>query len=201
VTKLQHITPASARGAIGVAWIMQWWALDDDGFVTNAETPTVTVTLPDASTAAPLPTYTTGGFWTATYTAVQAGRHLVHIATAADALDAALFVDMAVTVSGMPTVDDCVVYLGERGRGWSVAQITSAYNAERGSQRDKCGERAVYPDPLREALFRRVARNLAMRNLPLAVPVGDADAGPVILPGNDPEVRRLEAPYRRLVVG
>lgn len=201
MTTLELITPASARATIGTAWVLAWWALDDDGHATNAETPVVTVTLPDGSTVAPVPSYTNTGFWTATYTVANAGRHLVRITTAADALDAAAFVDMVVTSSGLPTVDDCVVYLGERGRGWSVQQITTAYNAERGNQRDKCGERAVYPDPLREALFRRVSRNLAMRSLPLAVPMGDADAGPVILPGNDPEVRRLEAPYRRLVVG
>lgn len=201
MTTLQLITPASVRAATGAAWTLAWWALDDDGNPTNAEVPTVTVTRPDGSTTSPVPSYTLQSTWTAQYTITAAGRHLVHIATVADAVDAALFVDMVLTSFGMPTADDCVDYLGERGRGWSVQQITGAYNAELGAQRDKCGERAVYPYPLREALFRRVSRNLAMRSLPLAVPMGDADVGPAILPGNDPEVRRLEAPYRRLVTG
>jgi len=86
-------------------------------------------------------------------------------------------------------------------RTWSTTAITDAFNAERSAQRDKCGERNPYPDSLREALLRRVARNLAMRRLPLAMAGGDADGGPAIIPGNDPEVRRLERPYRRLVIG
>lgn len=58
-----------------------------------------------------------------------------------------------------------------------------------------------YPDDLAEALRRRVARNLALRGIPLAVLQGDAESGSTILPGRDPEVRRLEAPHRRLTVG
>jgi hypothetical protein len=46
-----------------------------------------------------------------------------------------------------------------------------------------------------------VARNLAMRGLPVAVLRGDGEAGDTILPGRDPEVRRFEAPYRRLKMG
>lgn len=58
-----------------------------------------------------------------------------------------------------------------------------------------------YPADLAEAVCRRVARNLALRNLPLAVLRGDAEAGGNTLPGKDPEIRRLEGPYRRLPSG
>jgi len=201
VTIIRLVTPASARATIGEEWTLAWWMLDTDGNPTNAEVPSVTVTKPDGSTVVLDAFYRSDSTWRAGYTTVAAGRHLVHIASAEDAADAALFVDMVTTESGMPTVDDAIVYLGTRGGGWSVAQITGAYRAERAAQRDKCGERAAYPDSLREALFRRVARNLAMRALPLAVNTGDADGGGLVLPGNDPEVRRLEAPYRRLGVG
>ena len=53
---------------------------------------------------------------------------------------------------------------------------------------------------LLEALCRRVHRALTMRNLPLGVqPLGD---GGFIRPGTeDAEVRRLERPFRKLVVG
>ena len=54
---------------------------------------------------------------------------------------------------------------------------------------------------LDEALKRRVQRNLAMRALPLAIQAGDAETAPVRLGSSDPEVRRLEARYRRRVVG
>jgi hypothetical protein len=56
------------------------------------------------------------------------------------------------------------------------------------------------PD-LVEALKRRVQRNLAMRPLPLALVTDGGADQPVRLGGTDPEVRRLEAPFRRRVVG
>jgi hypothetical protein len=58
------------------------------------------------------------------------------------------------------------------------------------------------PWPLREALCRRVQVNLAKRALPLGVIDQSSDGGgPSFVPRIDPEVRRLEAPYRKLVVG
>jgi len=201
VTTVQLITPVSARATIGESWTLRWWMLDADGLPTNAETPTVTVTRPDASTVTLTPDYTIQSWWEAAYPVAAAGRHLVHVASLADAADAALYADMVLTEAGMPTPADVSEYLGARAGGWTMAQITDAYNAERGAQRDKCGERANYPYPLREALLRRVARNLAMRLLPLAISSGDADTVGTLLPGSDPEVRRLEAPYRRRTVG
>lgn len=57
----------------------------------------------------------------------------------------------------------------------------------------------TFPAACRQAIFRRVARALAMKGLPMAVLRGDAETGSTILPSNDPEVRRLERPYRREV--
>lgn len=62
-------------------------------------------------------------------------------------------------------------------------------------------EPVEYPPDLAEALCRRVARNLALRGLPLATLQSDSEAGPLVLPGKDPEVRRLEGPVRRVTVG
>ncbi len=58
----------------------------------------------------------------------------------------------------------------------------------------------VFPAALRQAIFRRIARALAMKGLPIAVLRGDAETGSTILPSNDPEVRRLERPFRIEVV-
>jgi hypothetical protein len=58
----------------------------------------------------------------------------------------------------------------------------------------------AFPAPLRTALFRRVARAIALKGIPLAVLQGDAETGNTILPSNDPEVRRQERPYRREVI-
>lgn len=55
------------------------------------------------------------------------------------------------------------------------------------------------PSDLAEALKRRVARNLAMRSLPLGVQ--SDELGATRVGSVDPEVRRLEGPYRRLAVG
>lgn len=54
-----------------------------------------------------------------------------------------------------------------------------------------------YPADLAEAVCRRVARNLALRNVPLAVLQSDAEGGPTATPGKDPEIRRLEGPHRK----
>lgn len=66
-------------------------------------------------------------------------------------------------------------------------------------------ELAVTPDvsDLTEALARRVAANLANRNLPLGVQSQVAEFGSTSarVGGNDREVRRLEGPYRIIPAG
>lgn len=100
----------------------------------------------------------------------------------------------------MITVDDVRDY--DRSlTGHSDSAIQGAINTETTAQAGKCRIPDPVPADLDEALKRRVVRNLAMRKLPLAMLQGDAERGPAYLPGNDPEVRRLEAPYRKLVCG
>lgn len=100
-------------------------------------------------------------------------------------------------------------YLGDTS--WTDADVSGALAAELAAQAavvrpayfldaDAEGYRA-YPADLGEALMRRVARNLAARAVPLSVAQGDAETAPAYVPRLDPEIRRLEAPYRRLVVG
>lgn len=90
--------------------------------------------------------------------------------------------------------------------GKSLDDVWSAFGAEVVSQASACRieERAVgepidLPEPLAEALVRRVARNLAMRNIPLGVVMDEA--GGTRIGWSDPEIRRLEGPYRRVPVG
>ena len=92
-------------------------------------------------------------------------------------------------------------YLGDAASRWQEADLTAALAAETAAQARRCTIPDPYPDDLAEALLRRVARNLALRALPLAVLQGDAETGLMTLPGRDPEVRRLEAPFPRLGVG
>jgi hypothetical protein len=99
------------------------------------------------------------------------------------------------------TVDDLIDYLGGSWGESNEDLLQSVLDAETAAQSARCRVSDPSPADLDEALKRRVARNLEMRKIPLAVPQGDAEAGPVFVPGTDPEVRRLEAPYRRLVIG
>lgn len=85
--------------------------------------------------------------------------------------------------------------------------IQSALSAETAAQARACrvpsDPDAQWPADLVEALCRRVAVNLANRTLPLGVQqaVSELNASQVRVGGLDREVRRLEAPHRKLVVG
>jgi hypothetical protein len=105
-----------------------------------------------------------------------------------------------VTVATVPTLADVKTYLGNGATRWSDAELTDTLNGEIDAQAAVC-RTANYTASLRQALLRRVSRALAMKGLPLAMTQGDGDAGPTSVPGRDPEIRRLEAPYRRLTVG
>jgi hypothetical protein len=111
-----------------------------------------------------------------------------------------------------PSVTDCETYLGDVS--WTTAEITSAYNAEDKAQRARCTIPTVtdpvtlvvsedYPEDLIEALYRRVAHNLALRGLPLGVQasITDGAVATTQVGGTDAEVRRLEGPYRKRVTG
>ena len=110
------------------------------------------------------------------------------------------------------TLEQVLEYLGSDVIArWAVAdgpdttypQIQDAYDTETAAQ----GRRVTYPGgfcpDLDEALKRRVQRNLAMRALPLSVMPGNDQTGAASFRpgGSDPEIRRLESPFRRLVMG
>lgn len=100
----------------------------------------------------------------------------------------------------MATLAEVKAYLGDVS--WSDGEIQDALDAENAAQAKACNiPTSTVPADLENALMRRVQRNLTLRNLPLAVLQGDAEAGNLYLPGRDPEIRRLESPYRRLVAG
>lgn len=94
----------------------------------------------------------------------------------------------------MPTAQQVADYLAVP----VTDEVTSAYAAEVNDQANRCRV-DPYTDALGEALCRRVAHNLAMRGIPLGVQFDEA--GGTRISSVDPEVRRLEAPYRKLSVG
>jgi hypothetical protein len=202
VATLALTTPPGVLLHLGGQWTLSVETRDADGNLSSAVTPTLAITLPDGTTVAPV--FADGdyaGAWLATYTPLVVGRFLAHASTPQDAVDAATYVASPTTSAGMPTVDDVARYLKSAASSWTQAELQDELDSEFEHQQAKCGVRAVYPRSLRKALLRRVQRALAMRALPLATLQGDADGGAMILPGNDPEVRRLEGPYRKLVSG
>jgi hypothetical protein len=111
-----------------------------------------------------------------------------------------------------PTLTTVKYYLADAGTqsSWSDDSIQAALDAEADDQTSRCRiptdpdtGALNYPPALVEALCRRVAHNLAVRALPLGVQatITDAAALNTYVGGTDAEVRRLEAPWRKLVVG
>lgn len=198
------LSPTSRSIAVGDVWPISVLVLDADGD-TTADTVTVTVTPPvGAPTTAAVETLA-DGVYRALYPITVAGRHTAQAVSAE--YGACVFVAFAagVTVNAdMPTVQDVDDYLtsGTGEHSWTTDDMAGALAAEEAAQRRVCKIGAFYPADLREALLRRVQRNLAMRPNALAILRGDADGGDsTTLPQNDPEVRRLERPYRKLPLG
>lgn len=199
---ISAISPQSALLDVGDSWELDFVVKDDDGY---AATPTlaVVVTTPGGTTASPTPEAVVTGYYRTRYTVAAAGRHTAVVTasgTVVGVVTFACFASSPVAASAMPTASDAETYLGTTG--FSTAQITAAFNAEVAAQRATCRIPAVYPADLKEALFRRVARNLAARTVPTTSFTSFEGGGTVTrVPMRDPEIVRLEAPYRRLVVG
>lgn len=102
-----------------------------------------------------------------------------------------------------PDLTAVKAYLGDSS--YTDDEITSALNAEIAAQQRVCRvpeADGAYPDDLGQALMRRVSRNLAMKALPLGLQTAMSEAAvATIKVGSDSEVRRLEAPWRKVVVG
>lgn len=182
----------------GGLWDLRVCVRTWDGYADD-DVPVITVTKPDASTEALTVETISTGEYRATFAPADDGRYTAAIATADSGTTyaAAYVTDVTLGVD-MPTADDLDVYMGEHS--YSDDDLQDALDAEASAQRARCKIGSIYPPDLRSALLRRAQRNLVMRGLPLAMPQGDS-GGSAFLPGNDPEVRRLEAPYRKRKVG
>lgn len=102
------------------------------------------------------------------------------------------------------TITEVQEYLkGANGVQHDEDIVRSALDAEAAAQAHRCIIPEIPPADLREALCRRVAVNLAVRPLTKGIEasVSPAGVGFARVGGRDAEVQRLEAPYRRMVVG
>lgn len=97
-------------------------------------------------------------------------------------------------MTDQPTASELMEYVQDTS---DLHEIEAALIAETAAQAAVCRV-DPYTEDLAEALRRRVARNLAMRNLPLGIQMNEMTSTRVAI--NDPDVKRLEAPYRRWVI-
>jgi hypothetical protein len=191
-------TTESGQRVVGDLWPIDVEVTDLYGF-RFAATPTVTITLPDGTTTTAVTESRLGGCYRALYELTVPGRHLAAaVAAGYGRADFALEAVEPTPAGGMPQLADANKYLGAHSA--SDDDVQGALSAETAAQRQACVVPAYYPDDLRDALLRRVSRNLAMRRIPLAVLQGDAEAGSTILPSWDPEISRLERPHLRMLV-
>lgn len=195
------LSPEAVRLDIGDTWRMVVLVVNDDTRYTVTATVTASVTDPGDTVTTPAPTTDTRGVYVVETEADSAGRWIAEVEVAGHGVVTfAADVQDVTLESGMPTADDVEDYLG--ATSYDSTEIEDALDAERAAQAARCRIGAVYPPDLREALLRRVARNLAMRALPLGVQFGDGEGGDSTrLSQNDPEIRRLEGPHRKLVLG
>lgn len=166
-----------------------------------------TITTPAGGSSTPTMTYdSTYREWRGSYAPSTTGRFIAAFSVAdaefeqTNILRAVAYVGAVVPEADMPDAADVLVYLGETSVVESEAALVLA--AEAAAQRARCRIPAAYPADLREALLRRCARNLAARSVPVTQFTSFEGLGTSTrVPANDPEIARLEAPHRRLVVG
>lgn len=170
-----------------------WWRIG----VSSSVAPVVTVTPPDGTPVDALVPLASP--WLVEILLDQPGRWVAHAESDSGAADFTAWVRTIVPAGGMPDVAALVAYMGDTS--FSEEELADALAAEAAAQRKAIAVPAAYGADLANALCRRAQRNLAMRGLPLALPQSDEGGSLPYLPGRDPEVRRLEAPYRRIGIG
>lgn len=194
------ITPTSERLAVADTWRIGVEVREDASPYNLIDaTVVVTVTKPDGTTATPaVTTDTTGQYW-ASHVLATAGRYTAVANVSGTVVSVVLFAATAEGVSGPPVLSDVLTYLGDEVvSAWGDDAIADALAAEEDAQAQVCFIEAAFPDDLAEALKRRVARNLAMRPLPLGLQTSMSEAAvATIRIGSDSEIARLERPHLR----
>lgn len=106
--------------------------------------------------------------------------------------------------TSMPTVDDVRNYADNSQSigDWDDEDIQSVLDSEASQQRSRCDIGAIYPPDLFEALCRRTVLGLNRRSQLNAgdFAVGIAGTENQAFIPNDPEIRRLETPYKKVVM-
>ncbi len=178
-------------------------------------TPTVVVTLPDGSTSAPVFAVDTAGWggysatacgsvWLASVTLTTPGRYVAVVSGTYDTVPLIAYAANVTATADLPSVPDLDMWMGGAGaHSYGEDEMADALAAQTVAQRRVCRVPAAYPADLREALLRRAARTLHMRRQLTELPRSEADFGlpPLVPPGRDQEIRKLEAPWPKLPMG
>lgn len=198
------IGPVPSWADVGDTWRVLLAVTDLDGTAAEPESVAVTVTLPSglAGTITATAEGITGLYWVAT-DVTAAGDHAVQITvTDTDFGDDVIVTGFTATSITSPGFEPATVitYLADSTSA-TAAEVADALAAEVEAQKRVCRIPVPYPADLAQALKRRVARNLAARMVPVAsFTAFEGGTTSARVPANDVEVRRLEAPHRRLPV-
>jgi hypothetical protein len=201
---LRAISDTSAELQINGRWVIDVAVLDDDGrFVSPDVTVVITSTSPADDVSTPTVERLTSGVYRATALVTLPGRYIATVsAVGYGAVSFTAFVTDVTTADGMPTVQDVRDYAEDNIGSWTDPQIQEVLDSEAVQQRRRLTVGAVYPADVAEALKRRVVRalNLRSKTMPTDFSSGFDGEGSSFIPFNDPEIKRLEAPYRKVVL-
>lgn len=187
----------SAELPVGGIWVIDVRVTDAGGCYAS-DTVTVTVTLPAGGTATPTVEDLGNGRYRAEYAVATTGRYIARaVGEAYGAADFTAYVTPTVAGTAMPDITALGEYLKQHS--YTDDELEEALDSEAAAQRKVCAVPAAYSADLRSALLRRAQFHLAMKKNKLGLVEGAN--GSQARPGRDSEVRRFEAPYRRLPVG
>lgn len=106
----------------------------------------------------------------------------------------------------LPTVEEVRAWAGVNTASMPDAMLAPVLAAELAIQAQICwlddvtGDDDPYPPELRQAVYRRCARQIAARNLPLGLVDTSGETGATRLPNYDAEIQRLENPRRIVAI-
>jgi len=174
---------------------------DVDGEAADPTDVVLTLTLPDGTTEVLNLQHPETGLYQADYRTIAAGSHTARFVTTGENAGAIedVFLVAAVDLARV-TLQALRNYLGDTSD--TDATLLEALAAEQAAQASRC-RLDPYTADLREALLRRVARNLAARAIRVTTYTSFEGGGGATqrVPPSDPEIRRLEGPHRRRTVG
>jgi hypothetical protein len=193
---LEALSFESRALTLGQPWVLRVLVHEDTG------TPPTAVITPPAGAAPTPPVFeptSCPGVYRAEYLPDAPGRYLAQVTTGTESVWFVAIVSAVTSNADLPDVDAVNAYLGDHS--FTDGEVDDMLRQETQAQRGRCRIPAAYPDDLRGALLRRVQRALHMKSLVLAVKETQDGESQIVVPGNDPEVRRLEAPWRRVLIG